>query len=47
MLFKQAIQNKADLIIFSELSICGYSPKDLLNQDDFMDFHRTRYLEIY
>ncbi|MDI9336890.1 MAG: NAD+ synthase [Alphaproteobacteria bacterium] len=32
-----AIQNKADLIIFSELSICGYSPKDLLDQEGFMD----------
>lgn len=27
----------ADLIVFSELSICGYSPHDLLLQNDFVD----------
>ena len=28
---------KADLIIFSELSICGYAPKDFLEFKDFID----------
>jgi NAD+ synthase (glutamine-hydrolysing) len=28
---------KADLIVFSELSICGYAPKDFLDFEDFID----------
>ncbi len=34
---KIAQQQQADLILFSELSVCGYFPKDLLERDDFMD----------
>ena len=26
----------ADLVIFSELSVCGYPPQDLLDQNDFI-----------
>lgn len=40
-LMKGAIQiaekESADLIVFSELSICGYPPLDLLEQRDFID----------
>lgn len=34
---EKAEQQKVDLIIFSELSICGYSPLDLLHNTDFVD----------
>ena len=33
---KEAKNKQADLIVFSELSICGYMPKDFLNFDDFI-----------
>jgi NAD+ synthase (glutamine-hydrolysing) len=32
-----AKEQKADLIVFSELSICGYAPKDFLEFDDFIN----------
>ena len=35
-----AIANQCDLIVFSELSICGYIPKDTLNYDSFI--HRCQ-----
>jgi NAD+ synthase (glutamine-hydrolysing) len=31
-----AKQEKGDLIIFSELSVCGYAPRDFLEFDDFI-----------
>jgi NAD+ synthase (glutamine-hydrolysing) len=34
---KNAEKEAVDLIIFSELSICGYPPLDLLEQRDFID----------
>ena len=33
----EAKRNQADLIVFSELSVCGYMPKDFLNFDDFIN----------
>jgi NAD+ synthase (glutamine-hydrolysing) len=33
---KKAEAAKADLVVFSELSICGYTPHDLLEQNDFL-----------
>lgn len=33
----KAEEGSADLIVFSELSICGYPPLDLLEQRDFID----------
>ena len=33
----EAKRNQADLIVFSEMSICGYMPKDFLNFDDFIN----------
>jgi NAD+ synthase (glutamine-hydrolysing) len=33
----EARLNMADLVIFSELSVCGYPPLDLLEQKDFID----------
>lgn len=34
---QQAKAEGADLVVFSELSICGYSPQDLLDYDSFME----------
>ncbi len=33
---RQAREQKADLVIFSELCICGYPPRDFLEFDDFI-----------
>lgn len=33
---QEAIRAKADLIAFSELSVCGYPPRDFLEFDDFI-----------
>ena len=33
---KKAQQYNADLVIFSELSICGYPPLDLLERKEFI-----------
>jgi NAD+ synthase (glutamine-hydrolysing) len=34
---KEAETNEVDLIVFSELAVCGYPPLDLLEQRDFID----------
>lgn len=34
---EQAKQQKADLIVFAELAICGYPPLDLLEFTNFID----------
>jgi NAD+ synthase (glutamine-hydrolysing) len=34
---QHAIDNNGDLILFPELSICGYPPRDLLNFEEFVD----------
>ena len=31
-----AKQQKADIVVFSELCICGYPPRDFLEFDDFL-----------
>lgn len=33
---KEAKSAKADLVVFSELSVCGYPPRDFLEFDDFI-----------
>ena len=33
---QEAKKQGGDLIVFSELSICGYAPKDFLEFDDFI-----------
>jgi len=33
----KAVKDYADIIVFSELSVCGYPPLDLLEQPDFID----------
>ena len=32
-----ARQQKVDLIVFSELSVCGYPPRDFLEFNDFIN----------
>jgi NAD+ synthase (glutamine-hydrolysing) len=32
-----AKQQNADLVVFSELCICGYPPRDFLEFDDFIN----------
>ena len=34
---QQARRQDADLVVFSELSVCGYPPRDFLYFDDFID----------
>ena len=34
---EMAKSQNADLIVFSELSLCGYAPKDFLEFKDFID----------
>ena len=33
----QLVSGKADLILFSELAVCGYPPRDFLEFNDFID----------
>jgi len=37
----EARQNGADLVVFSELSVCGYPPRDFLEFQDFLDRCQT------
>ena len=39
-------KGKADLVAFPELAICGYPPKDLLYQKDFIVANKKSLLEI-
>ena len=45
---KIAAQNGANVAITTELAICGYPPRDLLLQPDFvkMSFQRARNLDV-
>ena len=42
----EAKNKQADLIVFSELSICGYMPKDFLNFDNFINQCETGIQQI-
>lgn len=37
----QSVKGKADLIVFAELAICGYPPRDFLEFEDFIDLCET------
>jgi len=43
---EQAKSNGVDLIVFSELSICGYPPHDLLEREDFISKCQSSISEI-
>jgi NAD+ synthase (glutamine-hydrolysing) len=43
---EQAESDSADLIVFSELAICGYPPLDLLEQRDFIDLCEDSLLKL-
>lgn len=36
---EKARQAQCDLVVFPELSLCGYPPRDLLERPDFLDAH--------
>ena len=36
-IIREAEERKVDLVVFPELSVCGYPPLDLLEQKDFID----------
>ena len=38
---ENAKQNNADLIVFSELSLCGYPPLDLLEKRSLLSYHEV------
>lgn len=44
--YKKAVNNNADLIIFSELAITGYMPEDLLHQKHFLTAVEEKIAEI-
>lgn len=46
MAVRQAEKAGADLVVFSELSVCGYPPLDLLEQKDFVDRCNESILEL-
>jgi NAD+ synthase (glutamine-hydrolysing) len=39
MWIEKARQARCDLVVFPELSLCGYPPRDLLERSDFLDAH--------
>lgn len=43
---KRASDEKADLIVFSELAICGYPPRDFLEFQEFIDLCEQNLKEI-
>ncbi len=46
MALGQAEKAGADLVVFSELAVCGYPPLDLLEQKDFVDRCHESILEL-
>jgi NAD+ synthase (glutamine-hydrolysing) len=42
----EAEQKQADLVVFSELAVCGYPPRDFLEFDDFIERCQNSILEI-
>jgi NAD+ synthase (glutamine-hydrolysing) len=42
----RAREGGADLVVFAELAVCGYPPRDFLEFDDFIDRCRNAVLEI-
>ena len=43
---RHARQGRADLVLFPELSVCGYPPRDLVEKPDFVDRCRQSLEEI-
>lgn len=43
--YKRAAESDADLVVFTELTLCGYPPKDLLFYRSFVDQERTMIVE--
>ena len=34
---RMAVERKADLVVFPEMAVCGYPPRDLVEKQDFID----------
>lgn len=43
---QQSKQQQADLVVFAELSVCGYPPKDFLDFDEFIELCERSAAEI-
>lgn len=39
--YKESVKQGADVVVFPEMSVCGYPPEDLLLKDDFLGDIRT------
>ena len=39
--YQQSVQQDADLVVFSELAVCGYPPEDLLLKQRFIEEARA------
>lgn len=44
--YQKAVADQADLAVFSELSICGYPPQDMLDYPHFIDKCRQALLQL-
>ena len=39
--YERAVEQQADLVVYSELAVCGYPPEDLLLKQQFLDDARS------
>ena len=39
--YERAVEQQADLVVYSELAVCGYPPEDLLLKQQFLDDARA------
>ena len=44
--YQQSVQQDADLVVFSELAVCGYPPEDLLLKQRFIEEARAAVEDI-
>jgi len=44
--YERAVREGAELCVGSELGLCGYPPRDLLNRRDFVDSHERALREV-
>ena len=44
--YERAVEQQADLVVYSELAVCGYPPEDLLLKQQFLDDARAAVEQI-
>lgn len=44
--YERAVEQQADLVVYSELAVCGYPPEDLLLKQQFLDDARSAVEQI-